>query len=497
MYLVGAGPGDPELVTLKGRRVLEEADVVVVDRLASPGVLCFIREDAEIIWAGKEPGGGGFTQKEINQLLVERALKGKTVVRLKGGDPFVFGRGGEEAQSLAAAGIPYEIVPGVSSALAAPAYAGIPLTHRGLSSSVSVVTGSEDPAKEAGTVPWNYVAGLDTAVILMGVKELANIVRHLRAGGRNGRTPVAAVMWGTTAEQKTLVAPLDEIEEAVTKEGISSPAVLILGEVVSLRERLKWREKLPLFGCRIVITRPRHQGVKLAESIAGLGGEPWHFPAINIEPLPHYGELDRVLERLGEYDFLVFTSFNGVDFFFRRLKVLGIDIRAVRGRIAAIGPATAKELEARGLVVEFLPAEYRSEGLVDTLAPHVRGKRVLLVRASAARRLLADELARCGAEVDDVPVYRVTPAAKTLSLLKHLLSRHRVDAVVFFSPSEVNAFFQHIESRELDTRVIAIGPVTAAQLAAQGIDSVIVAREYTGEGVLATLKECLARAKES
>ncbi|HWP34573.1 MAG TPA: uroporphyrinogen-III C-methyltransferase, partial [Thermodesulfobacteriota bacterium] len=369
VYLIGAGPGDPGLLTLRGAECLARADVVVYDYLASPLLLRHAREDAERVYVGKRGGGERTEQAAITALLIERARAGRTVARLKGGDPFIFGRGGEEAEALAAAGIPFEIVPGVTSAIAAPAYAGIPLTHRELASSVAFVTGHEDPAKAAPAVDWARLAtGADTLVLLMGVRTLPDVVARLLAHGRPPATPVAVIRWGTTPEQETVVGTLADIVARVEARGLAPPALAVVGEVVRLRERLAWFEAKPLFGRRIVVTRAREQASELARTLRELGALPIECPTIALEPPESWAALDAALDRLGEYDWVVFTSASGVRFFLERLRTRGRDVRALgRARICAIGPATAEAVAALGLAVDAVPAEYVAEGVVEAL----------------------------------------------------------------------------------------------------------------------------------
>lgn len=353
VYLVGAGPGDPGLITIKGSKCIGKADVVVYDRLVNPRLLGYAPPGARLIYAGKSPQGHTLTQDEINKVLVENALAGYTVVRLKGGDPFLFGRGGEEAQSLVKEGIPYELVPGVTSAIAVPAYAGIPVTHRDLTSSFTVVTGHEDPQKEDSRISWEKIAGgSGTLVFLMGVSNLPFIVGKLMENGRSPQTPAAVIRQGTLPEQGTLTGCLMDIAEKVTVADFKPPAVLVVGEVVSLREQLRWFESKPLFGVRVVVTRPREGASYFSDLIEELGGESFEFPAIEVVPPRDFAPLDNALHKAGEYDWIVFTSVNGVNSFFKRLRELEHDIRELQGvRLCAIGPKTREVLETKGLLV--------------------------------------------------------------------------------------------------------------------------------------------------
>jgi uroporphyrinogen III methyltransferase/synthase len=491
VYLIGAGPGDPGLLTLRGAECLARADVVVYDSLANPDLLRYARPDAERVYAGKQGGGPQTDQETINALIVERARAGKAVARLKGGDPFIFGRGGEEAEALAAAGIPFEIVPGVTSAIAAPAYAGIPLTHREYASSVAFVTGHEDPGKETSGIDWERLAtGVATLVFLMGVRTLPDIVDRLVAHGRPADTPVAVIRWGTKPEQETVVGTLADIAERVRARGIKPPALTVVGEVVRLRERLNWFEEKPLFGRRVVITRAREQASEFACALRELGAEPIEFPTIEIRPPDSWAELDAVLDRLPAYDWMVFTSVNGVRFFVERLRARGRDVRAIGpARICAIGPATAAAIEGLGLRVDVVPGEYRAEAVVEALdgavgAEGLRGRRVLLPRAAEARDVLPKELARRGATVDVVPAYRTVMPAERADEVRALLAEGRVDAIAFTSSSTVRNFVEMVGRDAAPgllarATVAAIGPITAETATRFGLRVDLVPEAYT------------------
>lgn len=496
VYLVGGGPGDPSLITLKGLWCLKEADVVVYDRLVSEYLLSHCRRDAELIYVGKATDSHTLSQEGINRLLVEKAMAGFVVCRLKGGDPFVFGRGGEEAAALAEAGIPFEVVPGVTAAVAAPAYAGIPVTHRDFAAAFSVATGHRrkggtDNPKGIGMVP---PPPGSTAVFLMGYENLAKIVEHLLAGGWSGETPAALIHWGTRAEQKTVVGMLADIEERARDAEIGPPSVLIAGKVVELKRHLEWREKLPLFGKRILITRALEQAHPFARKVMELGGEPVCLPVIDLVPPDDYTPLDRALARLPEYDWVVFTSANGVNFFMRRMQELRIDIRKLRGKIAAIGPATAAALSRFGLQVAYHPAEYRAEALVDGLACLIpAGSSVLLPRAAEARDVLPEGLRSRGIEVEVVPAYRTVPAgAGYRAAVQELLESGRIHVITFTSSSSVRNFtslFTGKDVQELlgESVVACIGPVTAETASSLGMRVDIVAREYTIDGLLESI----------
>lgn len=483
VYLVGAGPGDPGLLTLKGKRCLEEAEVIVYDYLANERLLAYTRPDAERIYVGKRGGEHTLSQREINALLIDRARAGKTVVRLKGGDPFIFGRGGEEAEALVEAGIPFEVVPGITSAIAAPAYAGIPLTHRDLASTVAFVTGQEDPVKEISGIDWQALAHVGTVVFLMGVKQLPEIVKRLIAHGRPPDTPVAVIRWGTRAEQETVVGTLHDIQEKA--EGLTPPAVTVVGEVVRLRDRLRWFEGKPLFGRRIVVTRAREQQSAFAELLERYGAEVLECPTIAILPPEDWTDLDEALDRISSYHWLIFTSVNGVHFFLQRLRERGRDLRAIAGiKVAAIGPATASALEESGLRPDCIPQEYRAEALVETLRGDLRGMRFLLPRAAEAREALPEGLRGRGAVVEVVPTYRTVKVADHTRRIRELLQAKRIDAVTFTSSSTVVNFVEMFPGEDLptlfrDVTIACIGPVTAETLARYGLTTHIMPEEYT------------------
>jgi len=489
VYLVGAGPGDPGLITVKGLACLQKADVVIYDRLVSPALLSEAPRGCELIDAGKSPQGHTLPQEAINALLVEKALAGKVVVRLKGGDPFLFGRGGEEAEALAEAGVPFEVVPGVTSAIAAPAYAGIPVTHRDHTSTFAVVTGHEDPTKADSSIDWQKLAtGVGTLVFLMGVGNLSKIVAKLIEHGRDARTPVAIVQEGTEARQKTVTGSLADIVERAREAGIKPPAVTIVGEVVRLREKLRWFDTKPLFGKRVLVTRSREQASALSQRLRELGAEPLEYPAIAIAPPKDIAPLDEAIARLPTYDWLIFTSANGVRALVGRMSEKGTDIQALaRLKIAAIGPATAQALAAHGQRVDYLPAVYTSEEIATGIGD-VAGKRILLPRAARAPRHLAQALRDKGAAVDEVAAYR-TLAVGAPDELKALLADGQIDIVTFTSSSTVRnlaAGLQDPTPADVLSRclVACIGPVTARTAARLGIRVDVVAREHTIQGLV-------------
>jgi uroporphyrinogen III methyltransferase/synthase len=484
VYLIGAGPGDPGLFTLKGKRCLEGADVVAYDALANQRLLAYAKPGCELIYVGKRGGQHALPQEEIGRLLIQRARAGKIVARLKGGDPFIFGRGGEEAEELVAAGVPFEVVPGVTSAVAAPAYAGIPLTHRDFTSTVAFVTGHEDPAKEDTGIAWDKIAtGIGTLVFFMGVGRLSEIVAQLVKHGRSADTPAALIRWGTRPEQAVVTGTLANLEYRCT--GIKPPALIVVGEVVRLRDTLRWFEDKPLFGKRILITRAREQASAFAQRLEAQGAEVIEFPAIRIEPPESWEPLDAAIGRLREYQWVIFTSVNGVRLFWDRLRTAGRDLRELAGiTVCAIGPATAAALLDRGIRADVVPSEFTAEGLVEAVGTErIRGARVLVARAAEAREVLPEELTRQGAFVDVVPAYRTVKSASNAGEVRDLLQERRIDAVTFTSSSTVRYFLDLLgeDAQNLLRGVVvaSIGPITAETAARHGLHSHIVPESYT------------------
>jgi uroporphyrinogen III methyltransferase/synthase len=494
VHLVGAGPGDPGLITAKGIDCLRRADVVVYDRLVNSRLLAEAAPGAEIIYAGKSPEGHTLTQDEINRVLVEKAKEGKRVVRLKGGDPFIFGRGGEEAEALVDSGIAFEVVPGVSSAYAAAAYAGIPVTHRDLTSSFAIVTGHEDPTKEESRVNWSALAQMGTLVMLMGMEHLSQISERLIAEGRSGDTPVGIVRWGTTPRQEAITGTLADIGDKVRAAGLSSPAVIVIGEVVGLREKLGWFENRPLFGKRVLVTRTRQQASALSESLMAEGAEPIELPTIEILPPEDFSEMDRAIENLPEYDWTIFTSANGVEFFLGRIYHLGFDVRRFANTsLCAIGPATSKALEKFGLRADWTPEDYISGSIVSGLAKKgIAGKRFLLPRADIAPAELAEGLKKHGAEVDSVTTYRTVRPRNGAFEVVECLHRGDIDVVTFTSSSTVKNLFDLLgdDAEHLSNSIIAcIGPVTALTAEQKGLRVDVMAQEHTIPGLVSALKD--------
>jgi uroporphyrinogen III methyltransferase/synthase len=492
VYLVGAGPGDPGLITVKGQKCLAEADVVVYDRLLGESLLEKVRPGAERLYVGKAPGHPVLSQAEINRLLVEKGREGKAVVRLKGGDPFVFGRGGEEAEALAEAGIPFEIVPGVSAAVAAPAYAGIPLTHRQLASSFTVVTGHEDPAREVSRLDWGKLARGDTLVLLMAVQNMPQIVEKLVAGGLSRKTPVAIVEQGTGPRQRTLVGTLDTIAARAEKARLRPPAVIIIGRVVQLRKKLRWFDNRPLFGRRILVTRSRQQASALSQLLAQHGAEAVELPTIALHPTDD-GALEQAIASLEAYSWLIFTSVNAVDAFCEALSCNQQDARALQGlKLCAIGPATAADLERHGLKADYIPQEYTTAAIVSGLKERASGEKILLVRAEGVSGEMVTGLAGAGVEADQVAAYRTAAATEGAGRARQLLEKGEIDMVTFTSSSTVRGLAALLddELRLLDrVKVACIGPVTAATAKALGLSVDVMAREHTIPGLVQAIME--------
>ena len=491
VYLVGAGPGDPELITLKGLECIKNADVIIYDYLASPGLLKHAREHAEIIYVGKKGGDHTLSQDRINALIAEKAQKGFTVARLKGGDPFIFGRGGEEAEVLIDARIPFEIIPGVTSAIAAPAYAGIPLTHRKFTSTIAFVTGHEDSTKAESNIDWAALAkGIGTIVFLMGVKNLPHITNRLMHHGMPPDTPVALVRWGTTPKQTTVSGTLDTIVERTKAAGLKPPAIIVVGHVVKLREKMRWFETRPLMGQCIVVTRAREQASDLVKRLSDLGAECLECPTIKVSPPQDVKPLDRAMENLSSYDWLIFTSVNGVNFFFERLFQKNKDVRALKDiHTAVIGPATEKRLFDFGLKSDIVPESYRAESVVKAFAgKDVTGRKILLPRAKEARPVLPLELKKMGAVVDEVTAYCTHAVKDNTDVLSARLKERSIDMITFTSSSTVKNFralFPNEDLKDLmrGVTIASIGPVTADTARDLGFDVHIIAESYTIPGL--------------
>jgi uroporphyrinogen III methyltransferase/synthase len=498
VYLVGAGPGDPKLLTLRGKECLEQADVVLYDYLANSAVLSHAPDRAERMYVGRRGKGKYPAQDEINRVLIERAREGKEVVRLKGGDPFVFGRGGEEAEVLASAGIEFEVVPGVTAAVAAPAYAGIPVTHRTLASTMTIVTGHEDPVKPTTGLEWPKLAtSHGTLVFLMGMKNLPAIVTNLMAEGRASTTPVAIIRWGTRASQQTVVGTLTDIVGKAEAAKMEPPTVIVVGEVVRLRSQLNWFEQRPLFGKRVFITRAKEQAVELIAMLAAYGAEPVEAPTIRIVPPADWAPVDKAIGAIGSYDWVIFTSMNGVARFMTRLCASGLDARCLAGRrLCCIGPRTAKELEKFGVKADAIPVDYQAEGILVTLERQdLKKARVLIPRAEVARELLPDELRARGAHVEVVPVYRTLVPSKDGDGWRRQLVDRQIHVVTFTSSSTVRNFVEMLGGADvvkalLKSVVIAcIGPITAKTVEEYGLTVSIV----PGENTISALADAIAQ----
>lgn len=491
VYLIGAGPGDPTLITVKGMNLLKRAEVVVYDYLATKKLLQFVPEDAEFIYAGKRGGAHhAHTQEEINQMLVDYANAGRIVVRLKGGDPFIFGRGGEEIEELVKAGIPFEIVPGVTSATAAATYAGVPITHREYTSSVAFVTGHEDPTKPNSKIAWDKLAtGIGTLVFYMGIKNLPSITEKLIKNGRDPKTKVAVVRWASTPIQRSVVGTLDTIADIVKQEEIKPPALVVVGDVVNLRDKINWFEKRPLFGKRILVTRTREQASELVVGLEDKGADCVEFATIAIEKPDSWDALDNELKRIDSYRWLLFTSINAIKYFFNRLFEKGMDARDLKGpRIGVVGTTTAKILESYGIAADLVPEEFTGEGLANSLvAKGVEGQKILVPRALKAREVLPEKLREAGAEVNIVPVYQnIRPEGQT-ELLREEFEEKKIDVVTFTSSSTVTNFLHMLHAKDDDelhrllagVKVAVIGPITAKTASKNGLEVSIQPDVYT------------------
>ena len=487
VYLVGAGPGDPGLITVKGRECIGRADVILYDYLANEYLLQYAAAGAELIFAGKVGGAHNREQRQINELMVAKAREGKVVTRLKGGDPFVFGRGGEECEALLEAGIPFEVVPGVTAGIGASAYAGIPLTHRSFTTSVAFVTGHEHPGKEASEIDWERLSlGSGTIVFYMGMKNLPLIASHLMAHGRPPETPVALIRLGTRPEQEVLTGTLADISEKGRRAGFRAPAITVVGEVVRLREKLRWFDNRPLFGRGVMVTRATDQAGEFSGALASFGAHVYECPTIEIVPPENFADLDAAIGTLAGFDWLIFTSANAVKFFFARLAELGLDSRAIGPcKVCAVGPKTAASLAPCGIRPDLVPSDYKGEGVVEAFrALACSGKRVLFPRADRARDIIPSGLSQMGAEVAAPVVYRnVVPGALPPTILMALEER-RIHCITFTSSSTVENLAAMIGENRLlhlleGVTVASIGPITSKTCRDLGLHVHIEPREYT------------------
>lgn len=503
VYFVGAGPGDPGLVTVSAVKALAKAEVVIYDFLANKRLLEYAGKAREIVYVGKKGGYRYTTQERINKLLLKHAGMGRVVVRLKGGDPFVYGRGGEEALALEEKGIPFEVIPGVSSVVAAPAYSGIPLTHRGVSSSVCIITGQESARKAVSSIDWTSVAsGKSTLVVLMGWKNLPLIVKKLLNKGAKPSTPVAVIRWGTLTAQRCVTATLDTVVKKVKDEGILPPVVIVVGEVVKLRSKLNWFESKPLHGQRILVTRASAQSGSFAGLLEEQGGYVEAAALIKTVAPRSYAPLDAAIKRLASYDWAIFTSVNGVEYFFRRLYKQGLDLRELKGvRLAAIGKATEAALNGRGLNVELVAKDFRAEGLIDALKGCVRGRKFLLPRAEKAREVLPEFIREKGGAIDVVPVYRTIKPRKEAGLIREQLVKRNFDVITFTSSQAVRNFLDLFKKGELQgllegVRVACIGPVTADTVRDGGIKVDIMPKAATVPMMVKAISGFFSRKKQ-
>lgn len=487
VYLVGAGPGDAKLITVRGLELIQKADVIIYDFLVNKDLLTFAKPGAEIIYVGKQASKHELPQQDINALIASKAKNNEIVVRLKGGDPFIFGRGGEEAQVLAKQNIAFEIVPGITSAISVPAYAGIPLTHRDFASTVAFITGHEDEKKTESTIRWNELAtGPDTLVFLMGVKNLKTIKDKLIAGGRNPDTQASLIQWGTLPRQKIVTGKLREIDTVAKKAGIRPPAIILVGDVINLRDQLKWFERRPLFGRKIVITRAPHQSLKLGDMLTEKGAEVLYCPTIDIKPIKPNKKLSRAIQSINKYSYIIFTSTNAVSLFFETLFNMGKDTRSLAGiKALPIGDATASLLTSKGVIPDYLPDTFTSEGIVEILKTmDIQGKSFLLPRAEEARDIIVTFIRDHGGTCDVIPIYRATLPKDATPL------DETPDITTFTSSSTVKNFVTLYGKDILKKTIIAsIGPVTTRTLSDFGFTTQIEAKRYDIHGLVDAIEE--------
>lgn len=487
VYLIGAGPGDPGLITVKGRECIGRADVILYDHLANGSLLCYANPGAELIYAGKIGGVHNREQWQINQVLVQKAREGKVVARLKGGDPFIFGRGGEECEVLADACIPFEIVPGVTAGIGATAYAGIPLTHRDVTTSVAFVTGHERPGKEASGIDWERLSlGSGTVVFYMGVKNLPLITRNMIAYGRAPETPVALIHWGTRPDQEVLTGTLGDIVERARQVGFKAPAITVIGEVVSLRDKLRWFDNRSLFRKGIMVTRGADQAGELSRRLTEQGARVYECPTVKIEPPDTFGELDEAIASLSTFDWLIFTSYNAVTSFFTRLQELGRDSRAIGScRICAVGPKTVVTLANYGIRADLVPPDYKEEGVVEVFKSlAISGKSVLFPKSDRAREIIPSEIRKLGAEVAAPVAYRTITPDALLPETRQALEEGLIDCITFTSSSTAMNLAAMIGESRLHkllkgVAVASIGPITSKTCGEMGITVHIEPTECT------------------
>jgi len=492
VFLVGAGPGDPGLITVKGQKLLREADVILYDYLAAPGLLQFAGSEAELVYVGKQAGQHTLPQQEISQILIDKAKQGKVVVRLKGGDPFVFGRGGEEALACSQNGVEFEVVPGVTAAVAAGAYAGIPVTHRDYASEFALITGHENAERiDESYIDWPALGKWQgTLAFYMGVKNLPLICMKLQEHGMKAETPAAVIHRGTTARQRTVVGTIANIAELAASQQFTPPAIIVIGEVVSLREQLNWFEQRPLFGKRIVVTRSRAQASELVDRLFQLGADVLEFPTICIKPPLDIQPLREAIKQISHYDWIIFTSVNGVESFFQELNSQGHDARRLSSaKVIAIGPATADRLRTFGIIADLVPPQFVSESIVASLSEvdDIKGKRILLPRADIARADLAEALAKRGAAVDNIAVYQTVIEEGPKDEIIRALEQDNIDWITFTSSSTVRNFFSRVDVKTLSgkkLRLASIGPITSSTIRQAGPNVDAEAEVFTITGLV-------------
>lgn len=499
VYLIGAGPGDPGLITCKGLDALKNADVVVYDYLASDTLLSHVRKDAEKIYVGKVAGNHALPQEGINELLIRKAKEGNVVARLKGGDPYIFGRGGEEGRALFDAGVPFCEVPGISSTIAGPAYAGIPLTDRIAASSVTIITGHEDPTKPDSVHNWDALAkSASTLVFVMGMKNLPEISKNLIQAGMDPNTPAALVHWGTMPQQRSLDSTIEDLPQAAIREGFTNPSVIVVGKVVTLRDKLNWNEKRPLFGKTVVVTRSREQSSNMVSLLMTLGAKVIEYPTIRISEVDDYSVLDAAIQKIETFDWIIFTSVNGVQNFVKRLHLAGKDSRALaKAKIATIGPVTSKEVEKLGIIPDFIPESYVAESVAEGLcALGIEGKNILIPRALESREILPEVLTKQGATVEIAPAYCTVPDTGNKEALLADLEKNSVDCICFASSSTVRNFMDNIP---LDTlrkadkiRYASIGPITSDTIREYDFEVSAEPQDYTIPALLAEVTKFFA-----
>lgn len=494
VFLVGAGPGDPGMLTLRAREIIETCDIMIYDYLANADFLKWCKPDCEILYVGKKGGDHTLPQDKINELIVDKARGGKIICRLKGGDPYVFGRGGEEGEELVEAGIDFEVVPGITAGVAAPAYAGIPVTHRDFTTSVCFITGHEDPTKAESGNNWAvYGQSNSTLVFYMGVGNLPMIASNLMDNGRPADTPVALVRWGTRCNQESFVSTLANVAREAKDRGFKAPSIIIVGGVCSLHDKLAWFEKKPMLGQGVVVTRAREQASGLVDILRGHGACVHEFPTISVEHLDDYNEVETAILQLARYQWLVFTSVNGVRFFWEQLNLIGLDSRILGGmQVAAIGPATADELKGRGIIPDFVPEKYVAEHVVEGLLKRgIQGTDVLIPRARVAREVLPEELKKAGCNVKVLPVYETKLVQSSGQDIVASLDNGDIQYITFTSSSTVDNFFELVSPETLkkypDVKIASIGPVTSGTVKAHGFTPDLEPEEYTIPGLVAEL----------